>query len=140
MHCDACQRDVFPTIEHSQEEKTGKTRYMHMCPCGAFLGEVPNWRNSTAQNNTAPVPPAMGKNPGIQLQTRLVPGPTVPLAEKPEAQSVVDQIRARLAYLEDGHIEMEQAERKMLRKMLTASEPKHRTPKNVHPIGKKVAK
>ena len=128
MFCGACQREVHPAIEGDMG-----LRMTYVCPCGAYLGEVPNWR-TTSQNTTATsvpvsVPPAMGRNPGIQLPTRLAPGPTVPLTlEKPEAQSVIEQIQGRLAYLQDGHIEMEIAERKMLCRMISASERKTRSP------------
>ena len=134
MHCGACDREVHPSIEHWQTDKG--LVYKNMCPCGAVLGVVENWRSKPVlvpATATVTVPPVQGNPLGTQLPTQLVQG-QVTLLEKPDAQTVIDKIQIRLAYLQDGHIEMEIAERKMLRRMLAASTPKPRGRSNVVPI------
>lgn len=127
MYCGSCKRDLHPSIEGNQEG-----RFVYTCPCGSYIGDVDRSRHG--------VPAAAAQVAG--------PAAPAPAARPPElrgelivAQATIEeQIRARLAYLEDGHVEAEQAERRRLRRMLTASERRPKRKTNVVPIARQAAK
>jgi hypothetical protein len=114
MHCPECRKDVHPVIDGDQNMK-----FVYRCPCGSYLGDV------VREASGVPSAPSPAAVPARTLSVSVSPPPSVP---------VVDQILARLHYLEDGHVEAEIAERRSLRRMLAAAERKPRQKTNVVPM------
>jgi hypothetical protein len=121
MFCAACNKDVHPQVDGDQSGK-----FVHRCSCGQFLANItPPWEaKPTDVQELRPAPEPDRK-----------PSPVAPKATAPAQQlTIEEQIRARLAYLEDGHVESEQAERRKLRRMLSAGVRQRRARSNVVPM------